>query len=50
MASKITGKIIDTFCSFYEKAYFSIRQFYSQHDTKLLQSVIEMNGAKLLQL
>ena len=26
MTSKITGKIIDTFCSFYEKAYFSIRQ------------------------
>jgi len=23
--------------------------FYNQHDTKLLQSVIEMNGAKLLQ-
>ena len=30
-----------------EKLLFNL--FYNQHDTKLLQSVIEMNGAKLLQ-
>ena len=30
MTSKMTGKIIDTCCLFYEKAYFSIRQLDDQ--------------------
>ena len=44
MASKITGKIIDTFCSFYEQTYFSIRQSMNDKIVEIFDKVIKENN------